>query len=329
MCGQRPVTLYLQPPPSDAPRLMPLLRLIVNQIARSLMEHQTEDAQGRVKRHRLLVMLDEFPMLGRMPFFEVMMGGMASYGLKASLVCQSLNHIIKAYGRENVILDNCHVVTAFAAADADTAKRISEMAGEVWELRESETIKRPQPILGWRVGSRTVREERRPLILPAQVRSLPRDDEIIFVSGAKPIRAKKVKFDHEPLFRARLVAAPRAPLTLTSAHDWRDVRALGLIPKAPPAQRRSRPASERPQERPSPPQPDLFTQRAARPPSISEQALAGFRGPDGEILPPPSAVTAQSAPSAAPPPSAPDAVLSVPAVADDERRARRARARGI
>lgn len=40
MCGDKPVTLFLQPPPSDAQRLMPLMRLVLNQIARSLMEDQ-------------------------------------------------------------------------------------------------------------------------------------------------------------------------------------------------------------------------------------------------------------------------------------------------
>lgn len=38
------------------------------------------------------------------------LGAMAGYGLKAYLVCQSLNHITRAYGRDNVILDNVHVV---------------------------------------------------------------------------------------------------------------------------------------------------------------------------------------------------------------------------
>lgn len=41
MCRERPVTLYLQPPPSDAQRLMPLMRLMLNQIARRLMESQS------------------------------------------------------------------------------------------------------------------------------------------------------------------------------------------------------------------------------------------------------------------------------------------------
>ena len=41
MCRERPVTLYMQPPPSDAQRLMPLMRLMLNQIGRRLMESQS------------------------------------------------------------------------------------------------------------------------------------------------------------------------------------------------------------------------------------------------------------------------------------------------
>jgi type IV secretion system protein VirD4 len=298
MCGPKPVTLYLQPPPSDALRLMPFLRLVINQFARALMEHQEKDAQGRAKRHRLILVLDEFPMLGRMPFFETMMGAMAGYGLKAFLVTQSLNHLTKAYGRENVILDNVHVVTAFSAADNDTAKRIAEMAGEVWELRESETHTRPRSILGWRKGSTTIREERRPLLLPADVRALPRDEELIFVSGAKPIRAKKLKFDQEPVFVERLRPALGIRPTLTTTHDWAHVGPLGVIPqvvktpKAKPAM--SRPLAD---------QPDLFAQAATRPTKISDAAMSGFRDADGSTLPHPASVMAPSPAAAEAPPA--------------------------
>lgn len=279
MCGERPVTLYLQPPPSDATRLMPLLRLLINQMARALMEDQNADAQGRPKHHRLMLVLDEFPMLGRMPFFETMMGSMAGYGLKAFLVCQSLNHITRAYGRDNVILDNCHIITSFAASDGDTAKRIADMAGEVWEIRESETHKRPRPILGWHNGSTTQREERRPLLLPADVRALPRDEQLIFVAGCKPLRATKLKFDQERVFRDRLLPASKAPVRLTTAHDWTNVTALGAV--APPPPKRAKAAMKRPLED----QPDLFKQVAARGAAsstvISDKALAGFRDATG------------------------------------------------
>ena len=284
MCGARPVTLFLQPPPSDAARLTPLLRLIINQIARALMEAQDADAQGRPKRQRLLLLLDEFPMLGRMPFFETMMGAMAGYGLKAMLVCQSLNHVTRAYGRDNVIIDNCHIVTSFTASDADTARRVAEMAGEVWELRESQTHKRPRPVFGWGGGSTTVREERRPLLLPADVRALPRDEQLIYVAGCKPIRAKKLRFDEEEVFRRRLApshpAATTTPNQLTVTHDWIDVAPLGPIASAAP--RRAKPAASRLLAA----QPDLFVQATIGATRALGQA-AGIRDAAAVSLPHP------------------------------------------
>ena len=77
------MTLYLQPPPSDAPRLRPLVRLMINQACRALMEYLDRDAVGRPKRHQLLLSLDEFPTLGRLDFFTMNLRQMAGYGIKA------------------------------------------------------------------------------------------------------------------------------------------------------------------------------------------------------------------------------------------------------
>jgi type IV secretion system protein VirD4 len=95
--GKRPATLYLVVPPSDISRTKPLVRLVLNQIGRRL----TEDLQ--VRGHRILLMLDEFPALGRLDFFESALAFMAGYGLKSFLIAQSLNQIEKAYGPNNAI----------------------------------------------------------------------------------------------------------------------------------------------------------------------------------------------------------------------------------
>ena len=71
-------------------------------------------------------MLDEFPALGRLDFFESALAFMAGYGLKSFLIAQSLNQIEKAYGQNNSILDNCHVRVSFATNDERTAKRVSD-----------------------------------------------------------------------------------------------------------------------------------------------------------------------------------------------------------
>ncbi|MGC8068753.1 type IV secretory system conjugative DNA transfer family protein, partial [Salmonella enterica] len=71
--GDWPATLYLVVPPSDISRTKPLVRLILNQIGRRL----TEDLHAKGRRHRLLLMFDEFPALGRLDFFESALAFMA------------------------------------------------------------------------------------------------------------------------------------------------------------------------------------------------------------------------------------------------------------
>lgn len=277
MCGARPLTLFLQPPPSDAARLMPLMRLLLNQIVRALMETQERDATGRPKHHELLLALDEFPQLGRLAFFETAMGAFAGYGLKAYLVCQSLNHIARAYGRDAVIVDNCHIITSFAAADMETAKRIAAMAGERWQIIEQESVARPRALLGPRRGSATYREERRPLLLPGDVRQLPKDEELIFVAGCPPIRAQKLKFDQEPIFRKRLCASDAKQAPLSTGHDWAGVRPFGRLVKKEKGALVVEPMREA--------QAELFGDL-----TISERALAGLRrAPSSQQPAPPRA----------------------------------------
>jgi type IV secretion system protein VirD4 len=58
-------------------------------------------------------MLDEFPALRRLDFFESALAFMAGYDLKGFLIARPLNQIEKAYGPNNSILDNCHVRVCF------------------------------------------------------------------------------------------------------------------------------------------------------------------------------------------------------------------------
>ncbi|MEC5292248.1 conjugal transfer protein TraG [Aurantimonas sp. C2-6-R+9] len=199
-----PVTLYLVVPPSDINRTKPLIRLILNQIGRRL----TEDLAGHDRRHRLLLMLDEFPALGRLDFFESALAFMAGYGLKSFLIAQSLNQIEKAYGPNNSILDNCHVRVSFATNDERTAKRVSDALGTATELRAMKNYAghRLSPWLGHLMVSR--QETARPLLTPGEVMQLPPTDEIVMVAGTPPIRAKKARYFEDAQFQARILAPP-------------------------------------------------------------------------------------------------------------------------
>ena len=234
----QPATLYLVVPPSDISRTKPLVRLILNQIGRRL----TEELESKRRRHRLLLMLDEFPALGRLDFFESALAFMAGYGLKAFLIAQSLNQIEKAYGQNNSILDNCHVRVSFATNDERTAKRVSDALGTATEIRDAKNYAghRLSPWLGHLMVSR--QETARPLLTPGEVMQLPPDDELVLVSGCHPIRAKKARYYEDPQLRTRILPPPKPSRSAESAShspttrpahsdDW-----AGLIVAAPPAQ---------------------------------------------------------------------------------------------
>nr|WP_076511779.1 conjugal transfer protein TraG [Pseudacidovorax sp. RU35E] len=205
--AEHPVSLYLVVPPSDISRTKPLIRLILNQIGRRLTE-SLDGSDGLARRHKLLLMLDEFPALGRLDFFESALAFMAGYGLRAFLIAQSLNQIDKAYGPNHAILDNCHVRIAFATNDERTAKRISDALGTATELRAQRNYAghRLSPWLGHLMVSR--QETARPLLTPGEVMQLPPDDAVVMVSGHPPIRARKLRYFLDRNFTARVLPPP-------------------------------------------------------------------------------------------------------------------------
>jgi len=205
--AKHPVSLYLVVPPSDISRTKPLIRLILNQIGRRLTE-SIDGSDGIERKHKLLLMLDEFPALGRLDFFESALAFMAGYGLRAFLIAQSLNQIDKAYGQNHSILDNCHVRVTFATNDERTAKRISEALGTGTELRAQRNYAghRLAPWLGHLMVSR--QETARPLLTPGEVMQLPPDEEVVMVSGHPPIKAAKLRYYLDENFMGRVLPPP-------------------------------------------------------------------------------------------------------------------------
>ncbi|ABD24768.1 TRAG protein [Novosphingobium aromaticivorans DSM 12444] len=236
--GKQPATLYLVVPPSDISRTKPLIRLILNQVGRRL----TEELEADSKRHRVLLMLDEFPALGRLDFFESALAFMAGYGLKAFLIAQSLNQIEKAYGQNNAILDNCHVRVCFATNDERTAKRVSDSLGTATELRAMKNYAghRLSPWLGHLMVSRS--ETARALLTPGEIMQLPPDDEIVMLAGLHPIRAKKARYFKDRRLSARILPPPecrKAQPNIANAGAWAD-----MIVQSPTAQRHRSPTDD-------------------------------------------------------------------------------------
>ena len=239
------------------------MRLILNQVGRRLTEHLDVrpslvsrgrslvanilsacgllaphvSAAAAKSRRRVLFMLDEFPALGRLDFFESALAYMAGYNLKAFLIAQSLNQIEKAYGPSNAILDNCHVRVAFATNDERTAKRISDALGTKTEQRAMKNYAghRLAPWLSHKMVSR--QETARQLLTPGEVMQLPSDQELVLVAGSPPVRAIKLRYYEDQNFTERLKDAPAFAACIPNArsNDWgSEVRAIheGLMQAA-------------------------------------------------------------------------------------------------
>ena len=90
---------------------------------------------------------------------------------------------------------------------------------------------RLSPWLGHLMVSR--QETARPLLTPGEVMQLPPTDEIVLVSGAPPIRAKKARYYEDARFTERILPPPdvgdgsrRRALTTGPAAVCRPVRQI-------------------------------------------------------------------------------------------------------
>jgi type IV secretion system protein VirD4 len=286
--GAMPVTLYLVVPPSDISRTKPLVRLILNQVGRRL----TEELEDKRKRHKLLLLLDEFPALGRLDFFESALAFMAGYGIRSFLIAQSLNQIEKAYGPNNAILDNCHVRVSFAANDERTAKRVSDALGTATEIRDAKNYAghRLSPWLGHLMVSR--QETARPLLTPGEIMQLPPTDELVLVSGLAPIRAKKARYYADRRLAARVLPLPdrqRIARAARPVDDWTALKPLAPPPAAVvPIASKSDPVTAAPPTGEDPDnagirrEPDLPEHEAIAPEAPPSAPVREFDDPDDE-----------------------------------------------
>jgi type IV secretion system protein VirD4 len=250
MHADDPVTLYIVTQPNDKDRLRPLVRVLVSMVVRLLADRMDFD-RGRPLvpyRHRLLMMLDEFPSLGRLPILQEALAYVAGYGIKCYLICQDLNQLKSretGYGPDETITSNCHVQNAFPPNRVETAEHLSRLTGQTTVVKEQITTsgRRTAAMLGQ--VSRTFQEVQRPLLTPDECLRMPgprknadghieaAGDMVVYVAGFPAIYGKQPLYFQDPVFQARAaVPAPAASDRLVDLADGLlvDLAAEGITP---------------------------------------------------------------------------------------------------
>lgn len=199
-------SLYLVVPPSDKDRLKPLLRLIINQVVRRLTETMIFDATGAGHSkypNRLLLLIDEFPALGKLDVFQEALAFIAGYGLKALLIVQDLSQLYAAYGKDESIISNCHVRIAYAPNKIETGELLSKMSGQSTVQHTQQNFSGNRLSVVLQSVSTSEQIIQRPLLTPDETMRLPPEDEIAFVAGHAPIYCKKIIYYKDARFIER------------------------------------------------------------------------------------------------------------------------------
>lgn len=220
---QRCTSLYLVVPPSDKDRLKPLLRLVINQVVRRLTEKMEFDETGASKSrfpHKMLLLIDEFPALGKLDIFEEALAFIAGYGLKALLITQDLSQLTKAYSKDESIMSNCHIRIAFAPNKIETAELLSKMSGASTVAHTQRNFSGSRLSVVLNHVSTNEQLSQRPLLTPDETMRLPPADELVFVAGHAPIYCQKIIYYKDPALiqRQALGAAKMIGNAVIDAH---------------------------------------------------------------------------------------------------------------
>jgi len=211
-----PISLYIVSPPSDKGRLRPLIRLLISMIVR-LLADKLEFKNGRPKatyKNRLLMLIDEFPSLGKLDIMQESLAFVAGYGIKCYLICQDLEQLRdpdKGYGQHESISSNCHIQNAYAPNKKETAQYLSDMTGQTTVIKEQITTSGRRASAMHSQVSRTLQETQRPLLTTDEILRIPKakekndviteaGDMLIFVAGVPVIYGKQILYFQDNYF---------------------------------------------------------------------------------------------------------------------------------
>ncbi len=221
------LTVFCGVTPDNLQRLEPLLKVFYQQAADFLTRHMPTAEE----KYGVLFVMDEFPTLGEMQAFKSGIAYFRGYRVKLFLIAQDTQQLKGIYEEAgmNSFLSNSYYRITFAANNIDTANMISQLIG-------NKTVKQyahnKPKFLDLNPGSRTVNESevQRALLLPQEVITLPRDEQILLIEAFPPIKTKKIFYFQDPFFMKRawgqnqykqMTGPPPVPLPTQEAYDPR------------------------------------------------------------------------------------------------------------
>lgn len=208
-------TVYLIIPPSRLKTHSAFLRLM---ITAALIEFERVPLAAGAKSVR--VVLDEFPLIGRLKVIEEAYSVQAGFGVQFHVIAQNFNQLKETYGPFwETFVSSAGVIQVFDTNDSFSAEYISKLIGDTTVLAESYSSSSSSGGKGGGSSSQSLSPTRRRLLTPDEVRRLSESNglvdgeflpmQLIIPNAGSPVRALRwIHYKHDP-FASRTKKAPR------------------------------------------------------------------------------------------------------------------------
>lgn len=206
---ERPISIYVQINPDNIARLQPLLNLFFQQAiglqTRELPEHNP------ALRHQLLLMLDEFPALGRIPVIAESTAFLPGYNVRTVIIVQSNSQLVEKYGVEGAksIRKMLAARIVFPPKEFEDAEAVSRELG-TYTVRQR-SLSRPLWGGAGRPPTVSISEQPRRLLLPQEVKELGAERMLLFYEGLRPVLARRIRYFSDGRFSRRERPPPQVP----------------------------------------------------------------------------------------------------------------------
>ena len=170
--------------------------ILYTQLFNTLCELADNQHKGSLPVH-VKCILDEFPNLGKIPDFEILISTIRSREISASIILQSLAQLKSIYDKQaDIISDNCDSLVFLGGKGRETLKEISELLGkETIDMYNTSDTRGNNPSFGTnyqKVG--------RDLFTPDELARLPGDKCIVQIKGVKPFCSNKFDITKHPRY---------------------------------------------------------------------------------------------------------------------------------
>ena len=192
-----PLSVYLIVEPLMVKPLAPLIRLFFSDLLATLQDHEP----GEDEPWPVMIMLDEFNRLGKMPIVTDSIETLRSYRANLAIVTQTIPALDEIYGENarRALQGNAGIKLYLTPSDEKTIEELSKAVGKTTKrvVTRSRSVGR-NPFAGRSMSERT---EETALLPEDEARRMDLDDIVLVVDAQMPVRAKRIKYYEDRFFK--------------------------------------------------------------------------------------------------------------------------------